>query len=354
MESTVCMPDGTCALSSDVAYVDGSIGIDNSPCTKDLPCTRIDKAATAKQIVKIAGTVTNRCSLTTGSVKILAEPGAKLEPSDNGIAFEIKGDSKIEVYDLQISNAKQNGSSGVVLADTADLSLTRVTVRDNPGNGISTTSTGQLTCTRCLLASNGLRGIDASMGTIVITQSTIAENTSGGIQVRGPGAFHIVNNFVFHNGQSAGKAAASGISIQVDAQQAGAAANELDFNSISHNTAQEVEQGVQCNSGTPLIASNNIIWGNGSTTKLVQVNNGSGCNYRFSDIGQIPVVDVSDINVNPAFQDEGAGNLHLTKDSMVRGKADPGLVPSGMAAQDIDGEARSAPADMGADQFHMP
>jgi hypothetical protein len=62
------------------------------------------------------------------------------------------------------------------------------------------------------------------------------------------------------------------------------------------------------------------------------------------------------MNIDPAFLGEASGDLHLMKDSMMRGKADPGLVPSGLAAKDIDGDARptAARADIGADQFVMP
>src|SRR5690349_18070616 len=45
--SNVCMPDGTCANASDVAYLDGG-GNDQMMCTKAMPCTKIDKAAMAK------------------------------------------------------------------------------------------------------------------------------------------------------------------------------------------------------------------------------------------------------------------------------------------------------------------
>jgi hypothetical protein len=84
----------------------------------------------------------------------------------------------------------------------------------------------------------------------------------------------------------------------------------------------------------------------------VQVSSVSGCSYTSSDIG--PISEGANINRDPGFQDEAAGKLHLTKDSMVRGQVDAGLVPSGLAAKDIDGDPRPAPADIGADQFVMP
>ena len=362
--SNVCMPDGSCALSSDVAYVDGTTGADGAPCTQALPCARIEDGVAKKSIVKVSGTVMHRCSLASGTAKIqiLADPSAKLEPMENGAALEIKGNSNIEIYDLQIDNAQGGGSPGVALSETASLVLTRVAVRDNPGNGITVTGGVQLTCTRCQFTHNASYGIEATMAPspttqnpvtqkTIVTQSTLSDNMGGGIHVMGAGAFHIVNNFIFHNGQP-GNAGSAGVTIQVNMQPATAPANELDFNSISHNMTADVDQGIQCTSGTPLIAKNNIIWNNGSLGHLVQVSSLTGCSYTFSDIGPTP--DTPNMNVDPGFQDEASGKLHLTKDSMVRGKADPSLIPSGLAAKDIDGDARPTPADIGADQFVMP
>jgi parallel beta helix pectate lyase-like protein len=352
-ESNTCLPDGACALSTDVAYVDGTAGVDGAPCTKAMPCTKIQDAVAAKPIVKVSGTIKDRCSLNNiKGIKILANPDAKLEPMNNGVALEIKGDSNIEVYDLQISKEKDPAMPAVALTEMAALLFARVTVRDNPGNGISVTG-GRLTCIGCLIASNGLRGIDASAGTTTVTQSTLIDNTSGGIRLTGPAAFHIVGNFIFRNGQP-GKAAASGIAIQVDIQPQGAPPNELNFNSISRNAAVELAQGIQCSTGTPLTANNNIVWNNGSIGKMVQID-ANGCTYRFSDIGPLPLVpDLTNMNTDPAFQNEASGELHLTKDSQVRHKADPSANLSGLAAKDIDGVMRTAPTDMGADEFRMP
>jgi hypothetical protein len=184
-----------------------------------------------------------------------------------------------------------------------------------------------------------------------ITQSTINDNLDGGIRVMGASAFHIASNFVFRNGQP-GSAGTAGVNIQANTQPMNAPPNELDFNSISHNTTLDIVQGVQCTSGTPFIASNNIIWNNGSLGKPVQVASTAGCSYKFSDIG--PVAETPNMNADPGFQDEMSGDLHLTKTSTVRGNADPGLVPSGLAAKDIDGDMRPTPADIGADQFVTP
>src|SRR5262249_3215231 len=108
---------------------------------------------------------------------ILADPGAKLMPSTNGVAFEVKGMSNVQVYDLQISNAQGPGSNNVTVSDTANLTLNRVRLSDATANGALLTG-GTLTCIGCLIATNALRGIDAqTAGTITIARSTISDNT---------------------------------------------------------------------------------------------------------------------------------------------------------------------------------
>jgi hypothetical protein len=330
-----------------VAYVDGDHGTDNELCTKAMPCTKIDKAAQLKAIVKVSGTVKEKCSFNNVNDKlILSDPGALLKPMAD-VALEVKGNSSIEIHDLEISNMSDM-TPAVTLADPATLKLTRVSVHDSPGNGITVTG-GQLTCTKCLIASNGVRGIDASAGTITVTRSMINNNANGGIRVTAAGAFHIVSNFVFGNG-SPTKPAGSGILIQVDPQPIGAPPNELDFNSVSRNVTFDTGQGIQCTSPTLLIASNNIIWNNGSPTSP-QVNN-IGCSYIFSDIGPTGIIPLdSNTNTDPMFEDEITGNLHLTKDSIARHAANPATILNVLSAKDIDGNDRANPFDMGAHQF---
>jgi hypothetical protein len=353
-DSLACMPDGSCASAANVAYVDGDHGVDNAPCTKDMPCTKIDKATGIKQIVKVTGTVTDRASIGDRVATIVADVGAKLAPraGDNGIALEVKGASKIAIYDLQISNA--NNGPGISTADTATLALTGVTVRDNAGNGITITGTSHLTCTRCLLAGNALRGIDASggAGRLTISQSTISDNSSGGIRMQDDSSFQIVSNIIFRNGQPNPRAAAGGIFISVNAPPIDAPPNRIDFNSLSANIGLDAGQGIQCTAATPLTASNNIISDNGLAPAAVAQVFGPGCSYAYSDIGPMGLGTANgNLSVPPAFDTQSGKPLRLSTTSPVRHLADPSADLRGLAALDIDGDMRVGPrADIGADQ----
>lgn len=348
-ESNVCMPDGSCALSTDVAYVDGS-KTDNAMCTKQMPCTKLDKALTAKQIVKVTGTVMDRVTLNGRTGTILADPGATLQPpsASDGTVLDIRGTSDLKIYDLQISNATGGGGVGVSLSDTAKVAMTRVTVSGNSDRGIQVNNSGSLTCTQCVVASNGAQGIDAGSGSVTLTQSKIHDNTGGGIHVTGSTAFHVVSNFVYNNGNS-GKASAAGIIISVDAQAPGAAPNQLDFNSVSGNKTVDTVKGIQCTSGTPLVATSNLVWSNGTIPLTDAEVIGAQCSFMYSDLGPATIGGVTNISLDPSFKDLAGGDLHLMSGSPAMGKADPTISLAGLAAKDIDGEARVARAGMGAD-----
>lgn len=360
-DSNVCLPNGSCAMISDVAYVDGTAGSDNTVCSKTMPCNRIEKAVMAKSIVKISGTVTNRCTLNDASATILADTGATLMPSDNGVALDIKGGSNLKIYDLTISTAKGTNApdgTGISVSGTANVLLTRVTLTGNGTEGASVTG-GQLSCSHCTVTGNTGHGIRATAGTIVITQSILRDNASGGIAVGMSAAFDIVGNIVYHNGQS-DQVNAGGIDIQVNKQPNGASPNRLDFNSISDNMSAIIA-GLSCMSVTPLTATNNIVYGNGTAgqvnVKLMPTD--AACDYIYSDIGPVGIsTSPSNMNQNPLYSNEATGDLHLTQTSPVQGQADPSTSLAGLAAEDIDDQPRVTRSgmgpDIGADQYYPP
>jgi Right handed beta helix region len=342
-DSKVCMPDGACANENDVAYLDGG-GTDQMMCTKAMPCTKIEKAAMAKSILKITGTLTERATLNGRDVVILADPKAKLTPMQDGAALEVR-DGKVQIYDLEISHMPSgNAKEGIfVNDDQAEVELTRVSIINNTADG-ARVNAGHLTCTRCTIAQNTLRGINLSAGEVTISRSVIQGNAGGGILIGQNGIFQIVANFIFGNGSSGSLTGGiNGPALD------GNSANRIDFNSISHNNASGIA-GIQCSSGMQLTAKYNIIWKNGS---LDQVNAG-GCQHISSDIGPLPSSPTaSNFNSDPRFQDEANGDLHLMSDSPVRRLVQPQAPDvTGIAASDFDGDTRmSVPMlDLGADQ----
>jgi hypothetical protein len=184
--------------------------------------------------------------------------------------------------------------------------------------------------------------VSASGGTLTLSQSTVANNTGGGVTVTN-GAFVIVGNVFFNNGNDT--TTTGGISIGAT-QNPG---NRLEFNSFHRNKTQDaLGSAVQCVAGT-FTAKNNIMFGNGTLSNSNQV--GGSCLHSYSMFrpGVVPT-GAGNVDADPLFVNTTTGDLHLRAGSPALGAADPGSDLSGVAARDIDGQERVSPADMGADE----
>jgi hypothetical protein len=306
--SNVCLPDGSCAQPDKVAYVSAAPGgTDNPMCSLATPCTRVAAAlATGRPYVKFHGVIDEAVSVNGGrSVTFLADAGAQLtRSSGNGAILTVQDDrTSLSIYDLSISNAP-NSASGIGClipagAGAPTLSLTRASIMNNPGGGISITN----------------------------------------------GTFIIVGNVFFNNGGNT--ALVGGISIGTAAN----AANRLEFNSFALNASQDgISPAVQCVAGT-FTAKNNIMSGNRTPTPGTNQTGGT-CMHAYSIIqpGTIPP-GTQNSGSDPLFADPARGDLHLQTASPARRAADPGSDLTGVAFHDIDGNVRATPADIGAYQF---
>lgn len=325
--SDVCLPEGACADPGQVAYVKPPAlgGTDNTSCTLAMPCTKVASALqTGRPYVKLAGTNDEGGTLTLDNrnVTLLAEQGAKLVRTSNGLHVEVKGTSQVEIHDLEISGA--SGAQGIGISMP-------------PGNA------AKLTLRRAKILNNAGGGISATGGTLTVTQSTVSNNTGGGISATG-GTFAIVGNMFFGNGALTGTT--GGISIST-AQNA---ANRFEFNSFNKNTATDgFAPAVQCMVGGTFMARNNIISGNLAPTSMDQVS--GNCMHAYSIVrpGMLPP-GANNSNADPLFVNTTTGDLHVQPGSPALGAADPNSDLTGLAGRDIDGDARTRPADIGADE----
>jgi len=129
--SDVCLPDGSCADSSVVAYV-APTGTDNTSCTKATPCTKAAKAlATSRPYVKFTGTTDEQVSINNQNATLLADPGAKLTyTTGTGILLKIDGTSVVSIFDLEIADALGPTGASISLqnGNTATVTLQRVKI----------------------------------------------------------------------------------------------------------------------------------------------------------------------------------------------------------------------------------
>lgn len=326
--SNVCLPDGSCGTDSNVAYVDPT-GTDNTSCTKVSPCTKVAKAlATARPFVKFAGTTDEAVAVNSArNVTFLAAPGAVLTRSTGaGAIITVSDDNtNLQVFDLSIKNAPNNPSGfGLAIPSASgapSVSLTRVTLSNNPGGGIS-----------------------ASGGTLTVTQSKISVNAGGGISILGA-QFTITNNFIVGNGS--GGSFYGGIQLN---NISSAGTHKIDFNTITANTGGNgTYTGISCPSiiGT-LTFSNDIIYGNTISGAGAQVG-GAGCSCAYSDVGPTSFTGTGNINADPLFVNAAAGDFHITANSPCKDAADPAATLN----VDFDGDSRpqGSGRDIGADEY---
>ncbi len=299
--SAACLPDGSCAAETSVAYVDPG-GTDNALCSKAMACTKVAKAlATSRPYLKFTGTTNEQVALNNRNVTFLADPGAKLSDTINGILLRIDGTSQVTIYDLEITGASGASNPGISMqpGNTATLTMVRGRVTNNAGGGISI-SGGQFDITNSIVARNG-------SGSSVL----------GGIRVDG-----IV----------------------------GAGTHRLEFNTVTANLGpSSLDTGISC--GTVLTAltfTNNIIFANLVGGGGKQIGGSANCTTTYSDIGPDPTVGTGNINMDPMFVNAVQNNFHLAPGSPCKDAADP----AASLPTDIDGDTRpqGSARDMGADE----
>lgn len=330
--SGVCLPDGACADAAQVAYVAPG-GTGAQPCTQSAPCGTLQEGVAAvaagRPYVKIVGTGTLADTKTTTidgkAVTILADPGAKLDRTGDGVILEVRNTgADVRLYDLEITGA--SGAAGdvgisVPAGGMPKLTLTRVRVTNNVGGGLSV---------------NG--------GTVTVSQSTISGNTGGGLSITGA-QFDLVNNMIVKNG-SAGSAYGG---VRIDSIVS-SGMYRFDFNTVSDNVGPAVTPtGVTCTVVTqPLTFSSNVVYDNQTGGSRTQVG-GANCTWGYSDIGPGGMAGTGNLDAAPLFVDVVQGNFHLQAGSPAKDAADP----AASLGVDIDGDPRpqGAARDMGADEI---
>lgn len=321
--SDACLPDGSCGDDTNTAYVDPQ-GPNNTMCTKQMPCVKVSAAlATRRPFVKFTGTTNEQIAINNQDVTFLADPGAILTATTNGILLKIDGTSRVAVYDLTISGALGMNNPGISLqpGTAANVSLVRAKVTNNAGVGILVND-----------------------GSLSVSQSAISGNQAGGILISNATTFDIENNFIMNNGKATDPMSSPQGGVAIVPNIAGA---KLTFNTIAFNKDNGAlyRGGVTC-LGIDVAAQGNIVYGNteGQTTGPATQSAG-GCKFGNSlSLASSP----GDLGFkNPTLPDM---DLHLTATSPAT------VVNAGgpCTGVDFDGDMRpiGSACDLGADEYH--
>jgi hypothetical protein len=341
--SDVCLPSGACADANDVAYVSAS-GT-GTTCTQASPCNTVTAGlGTNRPYVKITGTIDEAITINgSRTVTLLGAPGAKLTRTNNGSLLRVEDSAHVSIYDLEISGALgSNVGISVPVASSVTLALTRVTVQNNAGGGISASS-GTLTVSQSTISGNAGGGITASGGTLTVSQSTLSGNAGGGISLSSS-AFDISNSFIIKNG---GLTSTFG-GVLINGSNTGT--RRLAFNTVTRNGGPDnAVTGVTCVLvNQPVTFSNTIVYGNQVNGTGSQVG-GTNCNWTYSDVGPQTVSGTGNVNADPQFVNATQDDFHLTSGSPAQDVADP----SATLTVDVDGDMRpqGAGRDIGADEY---
>lgn len=367
--SSVCLPDGSCASDTNVAYV--SPGGTDGTCSKSAPCKTLDAALQrGRAYVKMATGLVKDMKTTTidgQSVTILADADAQLDRDGDGPVLEVTGATAVvRIYDLKITGAAgAAGADGIRLTANGGnptLELTRVVVDGNQGNGIVaaggvltvtqssiannqgngiTAAGGALTVTQSSIANNQAAGLTISGGTLSLSRSVISANQGGGVIMTGSGTLFIIkNNFIYRNGNGV-TASAGGLSLLPTG------ASSLEFNTIVDNQAKVAGTsagGVFCDEPGFTAAHNLIFRNTGGASGNVQTV--GVCSY--GDSFSMP--GTSTVDNAPGFAHPNAlpFDYHLTATSPTS------IVDAAGACTGVDFDSDTRPigaaCDLGADE----
>src|SRR5262249_38279261 len=119
-ESNACLADGSCAASTDIAYVDPA-GLDNSECTKMSPCKKVANALMKRlPYVKLKGSIDEAVNIDNQNVTLLADQSVTLTRNQNGSIIQIMGTSTVEIDDLQIIGSNMN-NTGISVSPSSNV-----------------------------------------------------------------------------------------------------------------------------------------------------------------------------------------------------------------------------------------
>ncbi len=340
--SDACLPDGSCAMESQVVYL--KEGGQGSACSRTAPCGSYDTAvallASQRPILRISGSISNaEVSFNGGRLTFLGDnAGSSLQGGGTSGArsmLTLSTGARLEIYDVALRNSRDEG---IVVTGTSSVTLVRSSVEGAMKEGIL--SDGRVVLLQSAVIGSkdaNRRGINARNGELVIDRSRIATNEGGGVLVGDGAKFTVTNSFLVGN-KTAG--AFSTINPNDD--------SKIEFNTVVDNAGaggSTAAGGIVCDDNN-VSARYNILYRNtGGTGGGVQRLG----NCVFTGSFEM-AAGAADDTLKFKSETSNPKDYHLTAASPSSVRAVAGVVCDGLKDFDGDERPQGAGCDLGADE----
>lgn len=313
--SNACLPDGSCAEESQVAYVSSS-GDDSNSCTADMPCLTITNAALkGKPYIKVMTDLEEAVVLNNVNVTILGAPGVAITRPTMGPVVDLKGTSTITISGLTIRMGSGPNGLGLTV---------------NSGEPVT------LTLDRVYILGNAGIGLNVLGGSLTMTRSVVALNTGGGAKLET--VYNVTNSLFVANGSPGSNV--GGLEIKPGP------GSRFAFNTVAQNTASSATTpypGIFC--VLPAAISNTIV----STNEV-----SSACEFEYSLFDANVSVSGTNRAGDPKFRNTNPANVRTADYFRIQTTSDAvdQADPAATLTDDIDGDERpqGAAPDIGADE----
>ncbi|HVV88253.1 MAG TPA: right-handed parallel beta-helix repeat-containing protein [Kofleriaceae bacterium] len=310
---------GQCVAEEDVVYVQHGAA-DNAGCTLDDKCGSpihgMSLVTATRKYMLIAADASHYslpAALAINKDVEIRATGATLDRPTGNQVVDVMGGAVI-IEGLTVRDAAGGANADGIKCQNATLTLRHVGVFD---------------CAD--------RGVDAGNCVIDISRSVLSGNTMGGARLV-DGHFSVSNSFIIMNGAN------GGLTLNPDATP-----NTFEFNTIMKNGGG----GVVCAGDIAITARNNLIHSNTGPAETT----GANCTHSYTVFGpmggpagvmdrSLTAAEIGLVNANGAIVDDFHINTNANPPSLLLGAADPATP----ASVDYDGDPRTSPADIGADE----
>lgn len=313
-DANVCLPDGTCAATTRMAYA--APAGSGTTCSLAAPCAIEQAFATAAgsptiDIVKLApGTYTRADPITTTDTVILAGQGATLMAAATIQMLRVETGGSLSIVGLTlVGNQQYNALCFGAAGTPSSLSYFRVT------------------------STMGAYGIGGFSCTLDVRRSSILQQASIGAYVSA-GEARFINSAIIGNGNISG--GFGGLFFN------GAVTARVEHSTVAGNISSNAMNaaGITCGAAVETITSS-IIWGN---TGVIAID--PACAINYSVVDPTYAGGTGNVRMDPLFA--AAGDFHIQATSPARGCADP----ASAIAVDRDNQPRpqGGASDCGADE----